>query len=297
MASLIRLQPNLRLVENTPRKTRPEPSAAVVDLEALLHPVGKPATLTAPRRLILVAGLGGTGKTEWCKWYGENGLSRDVPLALATIDPSNRTLQQFFISEETGETEVTAPDPGQPGSGFLKDFLSLLDLNAGVSGVVDIGGGGEVAVISVLEGFGGGKSVITQLSRLQASPIDPVLIIMLAPRVESADVIATFRRTGFQPPATILVKNLGVAKSERALEGMKEFAPIEATAAYKAAVADGAIALWMPRLPSETAELIRSGGWNFAEARKYVGLANRLDLEWWLQTMQLRFNYPETYLL
>jgi hypothetical protein len=83
--------------------------------------------------------------------------------------------------------------------------------------------------------------------------------------VDDLAALASFEALGFQPAATVLVRNEGLADSTADRED--GFARLLRHSAYRAAVKRGAVEVWMPRLDAAVAQEIEAKRISFLQAR------------------------------
>lgn len=230
--------------------------------------------LSGHRKLLFVTGAGNTGKTLFCRWAAEFATG---DFALATCDMLNRDLTEYF----DGVLEAPADDP----LSWLGSFFLWLTT----------GGRTDNAAIN----FGGTDTLLPALVQdlpefaevLAAAGIEPVLVVMLSPRVSDLASLAVLDEVGFAPRATAIVCNLGTVRSER--RGEMAFRDITNHSAFCAAVARGAAHVWMPamRNAGPRIETVRAGFRKAAEAgdEAILDVFDRIRLGSWLREMAEAF--------
>lgn len=236
--------PRITFADRFRRKPDPDEDALVLSLPSVtdgmaLPKPGKPGIdLSAQAKLWLLIGPGGAGKTLLARWLGgklaEAGALEGT--FLAALDPTNRTLADFFDAVEQPPTA----NPARVAA-WLREMLAFVATQR-TSGIVD---------------FGGGDTSLMQMvatSPKFAEPLDEagvaaVATYLLSPRVDDLTLLAGFERQGFQPRATALVLNMGRAETP------DDFDALRRHPAYKAALDRGAVELWMPKLEPQSLAL------------------------------------------
>jgi hypothetical protein len=191
--------------------------------------------LTGRPKAVMAIGLGSTGKTTLLRWICEMALERDDgdQLALATVDPVNRELGQYFQAAMAPKTQ----DPVQI-TAWLEKLLTWL-MTKKKSAAVDFGGGDTTLGRLVNE-------VPDLQVMMEDAGVEPVALYLLSPRSSSMTPLAAMEQAGFKPKATALILNEGTADSTR--DRTQEFAQLRRHSTYRAAIARGAVEIWMPRL-------------------------------------------------
>jgi hypothetical protein len=128
---------------------------------------------------------------------------------------------------------------------------------------------------------------------LDEAGVAPVAIYMLGPRVDDMSPLTTLSALGFKPAATALVRNEGLG--EFLTHRDDAFGRVVRHSAYRTAVAEGAIELWMPRLEAAIAQEIEAKRLSFVQARDGLspegrkvtplGPFDRLRVKQWLEGM------------
>ena len=264
---------------------------ARLDVSHLTRPLASPARsdpniqavdLTGKAKALMAIGLGATGKTTLLRWACERALERseDDQLVLATVDPVNRELGYYFpetMSPQTQEpTQITA---------WLEQMLASI-MEAKKSIAMDFGGGDTTLSRLVAE-------VPDLQQMMQDASVEPVALYPLSPRSSDLTPLAAIEQAGFRPKATALILNEGRADSAR--NRHQEFAQIRKHSTYKAAIARGAIEIWMPRLYAAKAIEDRRIGFRRAvngeipEGGLGLGPFDRSRTRHWLAAMEDAF--------
>ena len=119
--------------------------------------------------------------------------------------------------------------------------------------------------------FGGGDTSLTRLisevpdivEMMQGAGVHPVALYLLSPRLGDLSALGTLEAAGFRPKATAIIRNEGVA--DPTLPRERAFARTMHHPVYEAAIARGAVPLWMPRL--HAAKEVEDRRITFAQAR------------------------------
>jgi hypothetical protein len=243
----------------------------------------KALDLTGTPAAWLLIGQGRSGKTMFARWAGgraEEGLRQ---VALAALDPTNRSLAMFLEGVQQPDT----PDPTKTAI-WLHSALDTLAL-AKIPGVMDMGGGDT----SLLRAIGMFPSL---LAESEAQGIAPVAAYFVSPRIDDLSALDTFEDKGFRPRATVIVLNDGLVDLSE--EPEEAFARTETHSAVRSAVARGAVVIHMPRLLTDgLAREIERKRLSFAQARDGVAPAgvtpicgtDRYLVRRWLDQMEEAF--------
>jgi hypothetical protein len=266
-----------------PAETLPEQTLDVSHLSGLARhkadQVQAAIDLSGKRKVLFAVGMNGTGKTTLLRWACEKALAKDGPApALATCDPLNRELRQYFDGVHSPEGAATID--------WLPMFLSWL-MTADCSGAIDMGGGD-----TALAGLA--RSTPGLAGLMEEAGLAPVLCVLLTPRVADLTVLAALDEAGFQPAATMLVLNQARAR----FDGEAEWVEIRAHSTYRAALARGAAEVWMPRNWGAGAVERRRIG--FAEAAgdgSPLGVLDRSRNLGWLADMDAAFAGVSSWLI
>ena len=209
------------------------------------------ADLTGLVKAWMLIGPGGVGKTAFARWLGGELAQRAMldRVMLAALDPANRTLADFFEAI----MQPPSSDPAEIGAWVrnLLRFVAKERFNA----VLDFGGG-DVSMARLVE------AAPTIADTMENEGVALIATYVLSPRVDDLASLVTFERAGFRPRATALILNLAKAETPAAFDAIRR------QPAYKAAVARGAVELWMPALePQSVALAIERARVQFHQAR------------------------------
>jgi hypothetical protein len=244
--------------------------------------------LTGRPKVLMTIGAGSAGKTTLLRWITETILLRDSKAIIAAVDPTNRSLKDYFA----GVVEPPSRDPAAVVPWIEKLFQHIMA--AGASAAVDFGGGDT----SLLQLVAGADIVST----LEEGGVSPVAMYVVSPRVDDLSILATLERSGFQPQATAIVLNEGRQDPTRSRE--ESFAALTRHSVFKAAVARGAVPIWMPRLiPAAEIELRRiqfstARDGVVPEGKKFIPLGpfDRSRVRQWLDAMAKSFDPVKSWL-
>lgn len=189
--------------------------------------------LTGKPKVWLTIGRGKTGKTTLIRFLVEETMGAGRQVLIADVDRTNATLTSYFEG-------VQRPPEGDESSvsAWLEKLLTFV-MTQKLSAYIDLGGGDTTLRRLVSE-------VRDLVAMLEASGITVVAAYLLGPQTDDLSPLATLEAAGFQPAATALVLNEGLVESSLPREDA--FARVLRHSAFRAAVARGAVPLWMPRL-------------------------------------------------
>jgi hypothetical protein len=227
----------------------------------LALPVVTPATLPPGARAVFVMGPGRSGKTTLLRYIIET-MTGQTPASAAALDPQNRSLATFM--DDVYQPSVT--DPAGVAR-WAEEFLGLVMADQG-SAVMDMGGG-DLSMGKLL------ADVPDLTANLEEAGVQPVAIYTLSPRVDDLGVLAGYEAQGFQPKATALILNAGLADPTMPREDA--FARVLRHSAFQAAMDRGAVPIWMPRLDAMVAAEIEGKRLRFAQARDGQAPADQPD--------------------
>lgn len=219
-----------------------------------------PIDLTGKPKLIFVAGLGQTGKTTLCRWIAERSTEREGA-ALASVDPVNRELGLFF-------QETLKPETRDPAgiARWLDSFVATV-MKDRATAIIDLGGG-DASLPRLI-------SEAPDLPvRIEDAGVSLVALYLLSGRPIDLTPLNDMERLGFQPAATAIILNH--VKMRGGVSHEAEFRLTLRHRAYQAAVARGAVSIWMPHL--HPADLIRDRHILFNQARSGVMPEGRAGL-------------------
>jgi hypothetical protein len=234
-------------------------------------------------KVLMTVGAGSAGKTTLLRWITEIILQRDSKAIIAAVDPTNRSLKDYFA----GVVEPPSRDPSAVVPWLEKKLLQHI-MTAGASAAIDFGGGDT----SLLQLIASGADIA---ATLEQAGVSPVAMYVMSPRVDDLSVLATLEQAGFQPRATAIVLNEGRADPTRTRE--EAFAAIMRHSVYKTAIDRGAVPIWMPRLiPAAEIELRRiqfsvARDGLVPEGKKFTPLGpfDRSRVRHWLEAMEKNF--------
>jgi hypothetical protein len=247
------------------------------------------ADLTRLSKVWALIGPGGAGKTVVARWLGGELLAQgklDRTL-LAALDPTNRTLADFFDA-------VMQPPSSNPVEtvAWLQNLLQFLAKNRG-NAVIDFGGG-DVSLARTIE------LMPTFTDALEQEGVGFIAAYVLSPRVDDLASLITFEQRGFRPRATALILNLGKAETPAAFDAVRRHP------AYKAAIARGAVEIWMPALSQDVSLRIERARVQFQQARDgeapegrkpaSISLLERFMVREFLERMRSEFQAVEGWL-
>jgi hypothetical protein len=266
---------------------------AAVSVKRATAPVASSGLdLTSKQKVLFLNGLGGTGKTMLARWLGWRMTERGDSALIAALDPQNRSLADWFAGVEQPET--SAPNQTQR---FLRDVLGYLTGNK-QSGLLDFGGG-DVSLAKLID------LMPTMAEDMVAAGVHPVAVYCLSSRVDDLTPLQTMEELGFRPEATMLVLNEGRVDSSQTRE--EAFARILRHSDVRAAIARGAVPVWMPRLEPDVAAMIEARRLTFGMARdglvptgaKFapIGGFERSMVRRWLERMEQEFAAVSSWLL
>jgi hypothetical protein len=208
--------------------------------------------LTGKAKVWLAIGPGRSGKTTLLRWAVETCMAQGAAPIVAAADPQNRSLKNYMADvAEPPTNDATAT------SRWLEALLRHA-MEEKASALVDLGGG-DTSLHKLL------STVPDLASALDEAGVAPVAIYTLGPRVDDLASLASFEGMGFQPAATVLVRNEGLADPMGDRD--EAFARVVRHSAYRAAVERGAVEVWMPRLDAAVAQEIESKRLSFVQAR------------------------------
>jgi hypothetical protein len=225
----------------------PAPTASAVDL-------------TDKPKIWFVIGPGRSGKTMLTRYAAEMCITRGAAPIMVAADPQNRSLKNYMDVHEPPTNDAAAT------SRWLESLLRHT-MEEKASALVDLGGG-DTALHKLL------AAIPTLATDLDEAGIAPVAVYTLGPRVDDLASLGSFEAMGFQPTATAIVCNEGLA--DLTVDREDAFARVLRHSAYRKAVDRGAISLWMPALtPAELVQEIEAKRISFVQARDAISPASR----------------------
>jgi hypothetical protein len=247
--------------------------------------------LSGRPKVWLTIGPGRSGKTMLLRWAAEMIANRGGQAIYAAADPQNRSLKAYLEGVEEPPTNDAAAV-----TRWL-DKLLRFAMEEKASALVDLGGG-DTSLGRLLTEMPDLASV------LETGGLAPVAMYTLGPRVDDLASLASFEAAGFQPAATALVLNEGLADPTVPRE--ESFARILRHSAFRAAVARGVTVVWLPRLEPSVAAEIEAKRLHFLLARDGLspegrrvtplGLLDRSRVRRWLDRMTEEFEPIHTWL-
>jgi hypothetical protein len=249
--------------------------------------------LSGTPKLWFVIGPGRSGKTTLLRYVAETILAAGEghEAMFVAMDPGNRSL--------TGFLEGVLQPPTSDAAANAKWLEQLIEhaMDNKVSALIDLGGG-DTSLGKLL------AQVPDLVARLEEAGIAPVAIYTIGPRQDDLTALAGMEAAGFKPKATAIVCNEGLADPTISRE--EAFARILRHSAYRAAVARGAMPLWMPILDPAVAADIEAKRLHFTDARDAVvpegrkvtplGTFDRSRVRQWLETMNAEFEAIRSWL-
>jgi hypothetical protein len=222
---------------------------------APVAPTASAIDLTNKPKVWFAIGPGRSGKTTILRWASEMCAARGAYPITAAADPQNRSLKNYI--------ENVAEPPTNDASATARWLEALLrhvmsEKAAVRSALVDLGGG-DTSLQKLL------ATLPSLASDMTGAGVTAVAVYALGPRVDDLASLASFEALGFRPDATVLVRNEGLA--DGTTDRDDAFARIVRHSAYRAAVARGAVEVWMPRLDATVAQELESKRLGFAQAR------------------------------
>lgn len=226
--------------------------APVAGQPAPQNPGAAAVELSGRAKAWFAIGPGRSGKTTLLRYLAESIMGSGREAMFAALDAQNRSLKGFLDG-------VLEP-PSNDAAAVAKWLEKLLrHLMAGPhSALLDLGGG-DTSLGRLL------ADVPDLADALENAGVSPVAVYTLGPRVDDLASLASFEARGFQPRATALVLNEGLA--DPTLPREDAFARVLRHSAFRAALARGAVVLWMPRLEPSVAAEVEAKRLHFSDAR------------------------------
>jgi hypothetical protein len=232
--------------------------------------------LAGQPKVIMAIGTGGTGKTTLLRWICEKAFERDDgnQLMVATVDPVNRELAQYFADTVSPNTKEAAA--------WLERLLAKI-VETKWSAAIDFGGG-DTSLPKLVE------EIPDLLAVMDEAAIAPVAMYLLSPRVDDLTPLSEMQEAGFQPKATALILNEGRVDTSR--DPAREFALLRRHPVYRTAIENGAVEVWMPRLYA--AQQIEARRITYRQAAEGagtppIGAFDRSRVHRWLTAMDTAF--------
>jgi hypothetical protein len=240
--------------------------------------------LSSRPKVFLGIGRGASGKTTLLRWLAERALNAGRQVLFAAVDPEERELAGFFkdVYEPEGHSPLAV-------SKWLKSFLGYA-LEEKMSAAIDLGGG-DTTLPSLVAGMPG------LVATMEAEGVAPVAAYLLSPRTSDLSPLSTLQQNGFEPPATLLIRNEGRVPIGTPRE--EAFSATMSHSAYRRAVEHGGVEVWMPALDPEVAKTIEDRRLQFGAARDGqakqgskaypLGPFERAAVTAWLEQMDAAF--------
>lgn len=228
------------------------PSAVGPAAGSSLAPTQPIPNLTGKPKVWFVSGPGRSGKTTLLRYVLEAVAASGREVMAAALDPQNRSLVAFIEG-------VDQPPTNEAGSvaAWLEELLRFA-MEEKHSAVLDLGGG-DTSLSRLLDDAPDLGEV------MEEAGVAPVAIYTLGPRVDDLSSLASFEKQGFAPKATALILNEGLVSPTQSRE--EAFGWVLNHSAFRAAVARGAVPIWMPRLDANVASEIEAKRLQFSLAR------------------------------
>lgn len=183
--------------------------------------------LKGKRKLLLLLGRGNVGKTLVLRWILEMVERPPGSWALAAVDHGRRALADFF-------DDVQMPARGENVVRWLQLYLEGLMDDPALSAALDCGGDNP-EILSLIS-----QQKSRLLSGLSERGIETVLGVVFSPSRGEADVLRRLAQAEFCPQATMLILN------RRHVIDDSQFDVLRAEPAYRAAVKQGAVEIFLP---------------------------------------------------
>lgn len=240
--------------------------------------------LSGRAKVWFAIGPGRSGKTTVLRCTAEMSASRGSNPIVAAADPQNRSLANYI------DNVAQPPTNDAVATSRWLEALLRHAMEEKASALVDLGGG-DTSLHKLL------ATVPDLAASLEDSGVAPVAVYTLGPRVDDLASLASFEALGFQPTATVLIRNEGL--SDPTVDREDAFARLLRHSAYRAAVARGAVEVWMPRLDPAIAQEIEAKRISFVQARDAIspegrqvpplGPFDRSRVRRWLSVMEMEF--------
>ena len=246
------------------------------------------AELTGLGKLLLMIGEGNAGKTVLARYVVDRLIQYGAldSTVIAALAPGNRNLLQFV----TTVMQPPTTDPKATGEYAHKIMVAMAKGHS--SGTFDFGGG-DASMRYLIQ------AVPDLAPRMEDAGLALVPAYVLTPRSADLTFLKTYETMGFKPRATALVLNLARADGGNA----RAFDGIRRQPEYKAAIARGAVELWMPAMPQEVALRIERAKVQFSQARDgdapeggkpaNISMIERVMVREWLEAMDAEFKAVE----
>lgn len=238
--------PEVELGDSLDRESEPESPFTTASV---------PVDMTGKSPVWFLIGPGGAGKTLEARWLNWRLSEHGRAASLVALDPANRSLTSWFDN-------VLQP-PSRDGTHIARWLVALLDTmmkpDQPIRTALFDFGGGDVALGRAVQ------SAPAMLSEMEKAGLGVVACYALTPRIDDLGPLAAMEKSGFQPPATVLLLNQG--RADPTLPRSESFAAITRHSVFRNAVARGAQVVWMPALESDVMAEIDAKRLDFTSAR------------------------------
>jgi hypothetical protein len=225
--------------------------------------------LSGKRKAIFLVGRGRIGKTTLARWIADTMDARGGTSIIAAADPVNRSLRAF--QDNVAEPPSTDPTDTKDWLLALMQFAMEGEHNV----IIDLGGG-STALSALLADMPDLTTV------LGAHDLHPVAVHLLGPDPHDLVPLALAESELFTPDATALVLNLHHGRVGR-------FASVLEHPTYLAAIARGAIPIWMPLLTPDVARQCDANAWHYHDVSSVAGPFAISAVNSWMTRMSIAF--------
>jgi hypothetical protein len=244
--------------------------------------------LSSKKKITFWVGRGKTGKTTGIRWVAELAAHRGKSLLMADMDPTNDTFSKYV------ENVARPADASDPAIALRwLDKLLQHSMKQQSSVLIDLGGGDTTL-----------RRLVSQLPDLvplfEAHGFAVVVFHTVGPQEEDLSPLAILQGLGFRPTATAIVLNEALVHVGDTRE--TAFARVLRHSAFRRAITEGAIPVWMPKLlPAQQVEIRRlhyrdaADGLN-GQASSPLSPFDRMRVRSWLDAMDHNFGGIKTWL-
>ena len=225
--------------------------------------------LSGKRKAWFLIGRGRIGKTTFARWLIETMDQRGGSAIIAAADPLNRSLRAFMDNV----TEPPTTDPEEVKN-WLRDLLEY-QVGEKVHSIIDLGGG-NTSLSALLAEMPDLAEVLSQ------GGVEAVACHVVGSDPHDCVPLAVTEAENFQPRATVIVLNEAHGQRPR-------FDQVLAQAEVRAAIARGAVQLWMPRLNGDAARQCDANRWRYHDVRSKAGPFTASAVQTWLRRMSEEF--------
>jgi hypothetical protein len=261
----------------------PELQLLKTSLKAEDHPpVSTGSDQSGKPKIIFWVGRGKTGKTTGIRWQAERAVRNDTVMLMADMDPTNDTFSKYVGN-------VARPPEASDPILALKwlDRLLQYALEQKTTLLVDLGGG-DTTLRRLVE------DLPDLVRAIEAAGFAVILFHAIGPQEEDLSPLATLEGLGFHPTCTAIVLNQGLIEIGATPD--TAFARVFRHSAFRAAVARGAVVIWMPRLQAAEQVEIRRLHFQGAvdgesgQGKTPLGPFDRQRVANWLRHMEENFS-------